>query len=37
MLELFRNRPGKERLEFGLMVTMIAVCMVAVAAILFGG
>lgn len=37
MLEVFRKRPGKERLEFGLMVTMIAVCMAAVAVILFGG
>jgi hypothetical protein len=37
MLDAFTKRSGKDRLEFGLMMSMILVCMLALGAILFGG
>jgi len=35
MFEGFKKLPGKERLEFGLTVTMITIGLLAVGAILF--
>jgi hypothetical protein len=35
MLKAFRKIPAKERLEFGLTITMMTVGLLAVAAILF--
>jgi hypothetical protein len=36
MLDAFRKIPGKERLEFGLTITLITVGMLAVVAVLLG-
>ena len=35
MFDAFRKLPGKERLEFGLTITMITISLLAVVAILF--